>query len=49
MDNIELDLAEIGLGGEEWIGLAQDRYGWRSPRECGNKSSVPMKCWETIE
>jgi hypothetical protein len=24
-DNIKMDLVEIGLGGVEWIGLAQDR------------------------
>jgi hypothetical protein len=26
MDNIKMDLLEIGLGGVDWIGLAQDRY-----------------------
>jgi hypothetical protein len=30
MDNIKLDLVEIGLGGVDWIGLAQDRYRWRA-------------------
>jgi hypothetical protein len=25
MDNIKLDLLEIGWGGVDWIGLAQDR------------------------
>jgi hypothetical protein len=29
-DNIKLDLSEIGLGGVDWIGLAQDRYRWRA-------------------
>jgi hypothetical protein len=24
-----MDLLEIGLGGVDWIGLAQDRYRWR--------------------
>jgi hypothetical protein len=24
-DNIKMDLLEIGLGGVDWIGLAQDR------------------------
>jgi hypothetical protein len=23
-------LVEIGLGGVDWIGLAQDRYSWRA-------------------
>jgi hypothetical protein len=30
IDNIKMDLLEIRLGGEEWIGLAQDRYRWRA-------------------
>jgi hypothetical protein len=25
MDNIKMDLGEIGWGGMDWIGLAQDR------------------------
>jgi hypothetical protein len=28
VDNIKMDLLEIGLGGVDWTGLAQDRYGW---------------------
>jgi hypothetical protein len=30
MDNIKMDLLEIGLSVEDWIGLAQDRYRWRA-------------------
>jgi hypothetical protein len=30
IDNINMDLLEIGLSVVEWIGLAQDRYGWRA-------------------
>jgi hypothetical protein len=30
IDNIKMDLLEIGWGGVDWIGLAQDRYGWRA-------------------
>jgi hypothetical protein len=26
VDNIRIDLGEIGWGGADWIGLAQDRY-----------------------
>jgi len=29
MDNIRIDLQKVGCGYMEWIGLAQDRYGWR--------------------
>jgi hypothetical protein len=30
IDNINLDLLEIGLSVVDWIGLAQDRYRWRA-------------------
>jgi hypothetical protein len=30
VNNIKTDLAEIGLGGMNWIDLAQDRYRWRT-------------------
>jgi hypothetical protein len=30
MDNIKIDLLEIGLSVVDWIGLAQDRYRWRA-------------------
>jgi hypothetical protein len=28
MDNIKMDLLEIGLNVVDWIGLAQDMYSW---------------------
>ena len=28
-DNIRMDLQEVGCGYGDWIGLAQDRDGWR--------------------
>jgi hypothetical protein len=30
IDNISMDLLEIGLSIVDWIGLAQDRYRWRA-------------------
>jgi hypothetical protein len=30
VNNIEMDLIEMGLGGMDWIGLAQDRDKWRA-------------------
>jgi hypothetical protein len=30
VDNIEIDLREIGWGGMDWIDLAQDRDQWRA-------------------
>jgi hypothetical protein len=29
-DKIKMDLLVIGLGAEDWIGQAQDRYRWRA-------------------
>ena len=30
VDNITMDLQEVGCGYMDWIGLAQDRDGWRT-------------------
>jgi hypothetical protein len=30
VDNIKMDLLDIGWGGVDWIGLAQDRDKWRA-------------------
>jgi hypothetical protein len=30
IDNIKMDLLEIGVNVVDWIGLAQDRYSWRA-------------------
>jgi hypothetical protein len=30
VDNIEVDLRELGWDGVDWIGLAQDRDQWRA-------------------
>jgi hypothetical protein len=30
VDNIKIDLSEIGSSGVDWIGLAQDRDKWRA-------------------
>jgi hypothetical protein len=30
VDNINMDLLEIGWGGVDWIALAQDRDKWRA-------------------
>jgi hypothetical protein len=30
VDNIEMDLRELGWGGVDWIHLAQDRDQWRA-------------------
>jgi hypothetical protein len=30
VDNVEMNLGEIGWGGMDWIGLAQDKDQWRA-------------------
>jgi hypothetical protein len=30
VDNIRMDLGEVGWGGVDWIGLAQDMNRWRA-------------------
>jgi hypothetical protein len=30
LDNIRMDLGEVGWGGVDWIGLAEDRNRWRA-------------------
>jgi hypothetical protein len=48
MDNIKMDLGEIEWGGEDFIGLAQDRNKWRA-FITSDESSGQIKCWEIIE
>jgi hypothetical protein len=30
LNNIKMDLVEIGVSVVDWIGMAQDRYRWRA-------------------
>jgi hypothetical protein len=30
LDNIRMDVGEVGWGDEDWIGLAQERDQWRA-------------------
>jgi hypothetical protein len=46
MDNIKMDLREIGWDGMDWIDLAQDREG---SCEKGDEPSGFIKCWEVPE
>jgi hypothetical protein len=41
MDNIKMDLLEIGLSVMDWIGLAQDRHRWRALVNSVMNSRVP--------
>jgi uncharacterized membrane protein len=48
VDNIRMDLAEIGQGGVDWIGLAQDRDKWRTLVNVVMNLLGSIKWWETI-
>jgi hypothetical protein len=41
IDNIKMDLLEIGLSVVDWIGLAQDRCSWRVLVNSGVNLRVP--------
>jgi len=48
-DNIRTDLQEVGSGYMDWIGLVQDRDGWRTLVECGNEPWGFLKCGEFLD
>jgi hypothetical protein len=41
INNIKMNLLEIGLSVVDWIGLAQDRYRWRAPVNAAMNLRVP--------
>jgi len=41
VDNIRVDLQEVGCGYMDWIGLAQDRDRWRALASAGMNLRVP--------
>jgi hypothetical protein len=42
VDNIKMELREIGWDGTDWIDVAQDR-------DHGNEPTGSIKCWEVLE
>jgi hypothetical protein len=49
VDNIGIDLGEVGWSDVDWIGLAQDRKRVESCCKFGIEPSGSMKFWETID
>ena len=41
VNNIRMDLQEVGCGHVDWIGLAQDREGWRKLVDAVMNLQVP--------
>ena len=48
VDNIRMDLQEVGCGYMDWIGLARDRQ-VADACECGNEPSGSVKCGEFLD
>ena len=46
VDNIRMDLREVGCGYMDWIGLAQNKRQVVDDCECGNETSGSVKCGE---
>jgi hypothetical protein len=40
-DNIRMNLQEVGCVGMDWIGLSQDRDGWRAVVNAGTNPRIP--------
>jgi hypothetical protein len=49
VDNIKMDLREIGWDGMDWIDLVQDRDQWRALVNAVMKFSVFIKRMEVLE
>jgi hypothetical protein len=49
VDNITIDVREIGWDGKDWIDLAEDRDQWRALLYMVMNFSVSIKCWEVLE
>jgi hypothetical protein len=44
VDNIKINLREIGWDGVDWIDMAQDRDQWKGSCEHGIEHSGSIKC-----
>jgi hypothetical protein len=48
VDNINMDLTDLGWGGIEWIDLARDRDNWRALVDAVMNFLGSTKCWEVL-
>jgi hypothetical protein len=49
VDNIKMDLREIGRDGVDWMDMAQDRDQWRALVNTVLQPPGSIKCWEVRE
>jgi hypothetical protein len=49
VDNIKMDLREIGWDGVDWMDMAQDRDQWRALVNTVLNLRGSIKCWEVLE
>jgi hypothetical protein len=49
VNNIKIDLREIGWGVMDWIDVAQDREQCRALVNTVMNLRVPLRCWEILE
>jgi hypothetical protein len=49
VDNIKIDLREIGWDGVDWIDMAQDMNHWRALVNMILSLGGSIKCWEVLE
>jgi hypothetical protein len=49
VDNIKVDLREMGWDGMDWIDLAKDRDQWRTLVNTVMNLGGSLKCWEVPE
>jgi len=49
LDNIRMNLQEVGCGYMDWIGLARDREQVADGCDCGNEPSGSVKCGEFLD
>jgi hypothetical protein len=49
VENIKIDLREIGWGGMKWVDLAQDRDQCKALLKNGDEPAGSLNCWEVLE